>query len=134
MRIAAKRLRYALEIFAPLFDDKLEIPIKSSRQAQQILGEIHDCDVWLLELPQFVEKEKIRIKRYLGHTRPLTLLLPGILYFQRNRQEERANRFRQFQQTWQKWRRVELWLNLKQNLLSAMIPNGEQTPVNPSPL
>ena len=40
MRIAAKRLRYALEIFAPLFDDKLEIPIKSSRQAQQILGEM----------------------------------------------------------------------------------------------
>jgi len=126
MRIAAKQLRYALEIFAPIYLDQLENVIKSTRQAQQVLGEIHDCDVWVSYLPGFIEREKNRIQHYLGHTRSLKLLLPGIQYFQKNRGEERKRLFSSYQKTWRKWRKNELWLNLRRTLLLSLPPAENQ--------
>lgn len=45
MRIACKRLRYLLEIFAIAFDEDLEPFIAEVRGLQDLLGDIHDCDV-----------------------------------------------------------------------------------------
>lgn len=45
MRIACKRLRYLLEIFAIAFDDDLEPFIEGVRGLQDLLGDVHDCDV-----------------------------------------------------------------------------------------
>jgi putative phosphoesterase len=46
MRIAGKRLRYTLEIFSGCYDDKLKRYIKRLKGMQDVLGEMHDCDVW----------------------------------------------------------------------------------------
>jgi putative phosphoesterase len=46
MRIAGKRLRYTLEIFSPAFGDALRPSIKKMKELQDLLGEMHDCDVW----------------------------------------------------------------------------------------
>ena len=45
LRIACKRLRYLLEIFAISFDDDLTPYIDEVRGLQDLLGDIHDCDV-----------------------------------------------------------------------------------------
>jgi hypothetical protein len=45
MRIAAKRLRYVLELTAPVFGDGAERGAKHAKKLQDLLGEIHDCDV-----------------------------------------------------------------------------------------
>ena len=45
MRIAAKRLRYVLELTAPLFGPGAEQGAKRAKKLQDLLGEIHDCDV-----------------------------------------------------------------------------------------
>jgi CHAD domain len=45
MRIACKRLRYLLEIFAVAFAHDLEPFIDEVSALQDILGDIHDCDV-----------------------------------------------------------------------------------------
>src|SRR5262249_22383172 len=45
MRIAAKRLRYALEIFAPALDADAAGCIAIIKDFQEIVGEIHDDDV-----------------------------------------------------------------------------------------
>jgi CHAD domain-containing protein len=45
MRIAAKHLRYSMEAFAPLYPSKLRKPIKTIKSVQEMLGDIHDCDV-----------------------------------------------------------------------------------------
>jgi CHAD domain-containing protein len=48
LRIAAKRLRYALEISAePCFGPYAAKAIKRCRELQDLLGELHDCDVAL---------------------------------------------------------------------------------------
>ena len=44
MRIAAKRLRYVLEIHEPLFGFTAGRAARTVRDLQDLLGQIHDCD------------------------------------------------------------------------------------------
>jgi hypothetical protein len=47
MRIAAKRLRYVLEVTSPCFGPYASRAAKHARRLQDTIGEIHDCDVML---------------------------------------------------------------------------------------
>jgi CHAD domain-containing protein len=47
MRIAAKRLRYVLELSASVDGDRAGEGARRARALQDLLGEIHDCDVML---------------------------------------------------------------------------------------
>jgi len=47
MRIAAKRLRYVLEATEFCFGRSGEIARRRARDLQEVLGELHDCDVML---------------------------------------------------------------------------------------
>ncbi|MDQ3174620.1 MAG: CHAD domain-containing protein [Acidobacteriota bacterium] len=47
MRIAAKRLRYAIELFAACWGDQLGVFSHQVAQMQSSLGELHDCDLWI---------------------------------------------------------------------------------------
>ena len=54
MRIAAKRLRYILEVTAEAcFGPYAETAVKRTKELQDLLGEIHDCDV---QLPRVLER------------------------------------------------------------------------------
>ena len=58
MRIAAKHLRYTLETFEPLYGKNLKTYIHSVMSIQEVLGDVHDFDVWIETLPAFWSKEK----------------------------------------------------------------------------
>ena len=62
MRIYAKKLRYTMEAFAPLYKNKLAKEIKTITAFQDVLGEMHDCDVWVDYIPKFIDKTKTKIK------------------------------------------------------------------------
>jgi CHAD domain-containing protein len=47
MRIAAKRLRYAMDLFAVCWGDQLGVFSRQVAQMQSSLGELHDCDLWI---------------------------------------------------------------------------------------
>lgn len=47
MRIAAKRLRYAVEIYGQCFGERLRPFARKIAALQKSLGELHDCDVWI---------------------------------------------------------------------------------------
>jgi hypothetical protein len=53
MRIAAKRLRYVLELTAPCFGAYATTATKHVKDLQDLLGEIHDCDVQLPDVEAF---------------------------------------------------------------------------------
>ncbi len=89
MRIAAKHLRYALEIFSELYSGKTDFALDISRKAQQILGEIHDADVWSLFLPNFLNTENERVNQFYGYRSPFNRLKPGIEFLLANRKAER---------------------------------------------
>jgi CHAD domain len=55
MRIAAKRLRYVLEVTAFCFGKPAQNARRSARDLQDLLGEMHDCDVMLPRVQAKIE-------------------------------------------------------------------------------
>jgi hypothetical protein len=55
MRIAAKRLRYVLELTGPVFGEGAEKGAKQAKKLQDLLGEIHDCDVSVPRIERHVD-------------------------------------------------------------------------------
>jgi CHAD domain-containing protein len=47
MRIAAKRLRYVLEIFGPCLGEEADAARVAAKELQSVLGDLHDCDLML---------------------------------------------------------------------------------------
>jgi hypothetical protein len=56
MRIAAKRLRYVLELTAFCFGPYAKTGAKRAKDLQELLGDIHDCDVMLPRVARHVEE------------------------------------------------------------------------------
>jgi CHAD domain-containing protein len=91
MRIAAKRLRYVLEIVAPCYGPEATAARDAAKRLQGVLGEIHDCDEML---PQVWGIESLR-----------TLL-----------RTRRELLFRQFTELWQDEEQGETWTALERTL------------------
>jgi hypothetical protein len=72
MRIACKRLRYLLEIFGIAFDADLEPFLEEVKGLQDLLGDIHDCDVQIPMLEDHLrwlsEREGGAARRLVAHT------------------------------------------------------------------
>jgi CHAD domain-containing protein len=56
MRIRAKWLRYTLEAFSPIYVENFSAEIKLVKRFQDVLGEMHDCDVWIECIPKFINE------------------------------------------------------------------------------
>ena len=54
MRIAAKRLRYALELFQQCWGRAISGYAKRIARIQGALGDLHDCDVWIESLGKHI--------------------------------------------------------------------------------
>ena len=52
MRIAAKRLRYVLEIVGPCIGEEAKAARDAAKQLQSMLGDLHDCDLMLPKVGQ----------------------------------------------------------------------------------
>ena len=63
MRICAKKLRYTMEHFAPLYPNELAGEIERIKAFQDVLGEMHECDVWIDYIPKFIEETKNKTQR-----------------------------------------------------------------------
>ena len=64
-RIAAKRLRYVLEITAPCLGPYADTATRRARDIQDLLGEVHDCDVMLPRLEQLRARVRDKAAAYL---------------------------------------------------------------------
>jgi len=100
MRIAAKRLRYTMETFGPLYPGELKDEIAAVKQVQDYLGDIHDCDVWADFLPAFLEEERERCRAYFGHDGVMAAIEPGIAGLREERLKKRRAIFDDFAAYW----------------------------------
>jgi hypothetical protein len=71
MRIAAKRLRYVLEVTAETcFGPYAETALKRTKELQDLLGEIHDCDVQLPRVQARIEELRAADARHARERAP----------------------------------------------------------------
>ncbi len=99
MRIYAKKLRYTMECFAPLYPDKLNGEIETIKNFQDVLGEMHDCDVWTDYIPQF--NRKIQGKTKLPKGTNKQKINQALHNFQTYVVDRRKNYYNQFIKLWE---------------------------------
>ncbi len=100
MRIEAKKLRYTMETFASLYGRDIKEPLKAVKNLQELLGELHDCDVWTGYLPRFLEQERERTIEYFGNDDFFGLIEPGIRELMADRHRRRDALYTDFVATW----------------------------------
>lgn len=130
MRIAAKHFRYTLETFAAIYPGTLESSISKTRKMQEILGEIHDRDVWIDYLPQFLESETRRIVKFYGNRRQVSTITSGIIYLEEFEMKLRDDLYNEFVATWDKWVAAGVWEQLR-NDIRAHLPPEQLFPPQP---
>ena len=108
-RIAAKKLRYTMEIYGSLYRNNLEKPLARVKKIQEILGDIHDCDMWIDHISTVLLLERTLLRSGKGTKRPDTTTLSSLKVLLHNRETERKRRYRQFVRYWQSLVRVQLW-------------------------
>jgi CHAD domain-containing protein len=102
MRISAKHLRYSLEVFAPLYGKAIDAMIRDTRTMQTLLGDLHDCDVWVATLPDFLRQ---RLCRMDGQSRAAARLTAAVEAFRQDRIRRRSALHRRCLAKWQDWKR-----------------------------
>jgi len=73
MRIAAKRLRYLLEIVGPCIGEPAEPARRAAKELQSLLGDVHDCDLTIAEVKAIAslaealrERRERRFQEFVG--------------------------------------------------------------------
>lgn len=126
MRIAAKRLRYTMEICAPVYEGGLGEFIQAAKQVQSLLGDIHDCDVWVEDIDKFAEEERQRTVAYFGHSRPFSRLKVGLDYLRGERERRRREGFDELVRFWLECDREKLWERLVGDANGESVRTAEQ--------
>ncbi|MDD1755996.1 MAG: YfcE family phosphodiesterase [Methanomassiliicoccales archaeon] len=101
MRISAKRLRYALEMVRPLFDDGLEDEIAQVKKLQDLLGDLHDCDVWVQDLGRSIGSLRKGGSKLTKGTSAESVE-PGMAFLMGDRARRRKEIYVQFVEFWDK--------------------------------
>lgn len=105
MRIAAKRLRYALELFQQCWGRSLAAYAKSASRMQTALGDLHDCDVWIDSIG-----EQINTARKHKHEEQLE----GLIWLLSHFVKLRTKHLRQAYDLWRVWEVKTLGDQLRQ--------------------
>jgi CHAD domain-containing protein len=111
MRIAAKRLRYILEVTGDCFGPYASSAVKMVKDLQDMLGEIHDCDVQLPEVAAFLEELVAEDVDVAGATpkglakAPNRRTYAGLVALQVHLRARRKTLFEQFLELWRDYER-----------------------------
>lgn len=108
MRIAAKRLRYSTEIFSKLYLEGMENEIESLKKLQDVIGEMHDCDVWLTYLSSFESDEKNE-------------LMNGLEIFESYITKQRKYLYGKYSNLWDSMVSMELFKSIRKKTGSAVV-------------
>jgi putative phosphoesterase len=122
MRIYAKKLRYTMECFSPLYGDHLEKEIEKIKSFQDLLGEMHDCDVWLDFIPNFNQKIKNKAKK----RSPQSTLDRSLQDFSTYIQARRKKYYTEFVEQWEKTVKNDFFDQLTDKTSSKILALSEE--------
>jgi putative phosphoesterase len=120
MRIHAKKLRYTMESFAGLYKNKLSEEIETIKGFQDLLGEMHDCDVWIQYIPKFIQKTNVnnntKQKKKVGTTEAENALLNFLNYVKERRKENYAK----FVRLWDENKKEGFFVQFRKSISSVV--------------
>lgn len=99
MRIAAKRLRYAVELFQQCWRRSIAGYAKRTARIQTALGDVHDCDVWM----ESVGKEILIARKQKQHDR-----IAALMWLLSHLVKVRTKHLRAVFARWREWETQEL--------------------------
>jgi CHAD domain-containing protein len=117
MRIAAKNLRYTMEVFAPVYRLGLRKYISRIARLQKLLGDLHDTDVWIDTVTLLLLKERSRPRSPRDSNRPGPSVIAGLKVFQNHRERDRKRLYRKAVQHWNSLSRAHFWEDLTREVL-----------------
>jgi CHAD domain-containing protein len=103
MRIAAKRLRYVLEVTGSALGPYAATAVKLVKELQDLLGEIHDCDVQLPEVAAFLDE--LMERDVADPKRPNRRTYAGLVGLQVHLRARRRALFEDFLELWRDYER-----------------------------
>jgi CHAD domain-containing protein len=99
LRILAKRLRYAVELFRFCWGEDLNDAAKEIALLQTSLGELHDCDVWIDYLGK-----RLKSAARKGKANPDSAKLrAGYAWLLQEFSRQRTGHYQDALQRWQRW-------------------------------
>ena len=98
MRIAAKRLRYALELFQQCWGRAISGYAKRIARIQGALGDLHDCDVWIESLGKHI----INARKHKQHDQ-----VSALMWLLSHLVKLRTKHLRQAFARWREWEKHE---------------------------
>ncbi len=111
MRIAAKKLRYTLEIYRPWCGKGFDRYIGSSHDLQDILGDLHEFDCLLRELAFFSKKPGKELKSTCAYLMQECAGRRKAVYFK-------------FVRLWRKLENCRMWESLREEFLKMSAGQG----------
>jgi CHAD domain-containing protein len=132
LRIAAKRLRYALELFEQCWGRRAAIFARKVAALQSSLGELHDCDVWIVDFGDHLAKAKKRpaFKESVAEDAEQEAVLVWLLsHFVK----VRTKHFRKALVSWREWEANDFSAQLRKTLVAELpersAPSKAKAPV-----
>jgi len=99
LRILAKRLRYAIELFSVCWGTEVEEVAKEIALLQTSLGEMHDCDVWIDSLGVRLKRTARKPKSDEDNLQ----LREGAAWLLKHFARERMEHYRDALARWEQW-------------------------------
>jgi CHAD domain-containing protein len=117
MRIAAKRLRYAMELFAACYGEELTAHAAEVSELQTSLGELHDCDIWLEGFGRMLREFKKREERAASTVvAPIARKRRAAVWLLRHFARARMKHFGNALLRWHEWEASGFFAQLVQSL------------------
>ena len=113
LRILAKRLRYAVELFTDCWEGRLQDAGKEIALLQTSLGELHDCDVWLDTLGKRLRQTARKHK----DDEATVTLRGGAVGLVRHFAKERTEHYRSALTRWEEWDSRDFLARLESSLV-----------------